>query len=170
MDILCQVKRLTGRLCSTKGPRGHTTYQGHEKWAGKRGTSITKCSVVTTPSLRIATQTPGILEQWNAFCSRELYAFWLTVHGMLLCPGREKTLDNGTQLTLHLELPTIGYVLLGPPSHKFRLTHQQQQSILCWKWHSRPKLRGQGAWIALSSTKSHQHLSPTHTCGCMGRG
>ena len=49
-----------------------------------------------SPCRRIATQAPGALEQGNAICITELYAFPETASGVLLGPGRDKMLDYGT--------------------------------------------------------------------------
>lgn len=41
-DILNEATRPTRRFCFMKRPRGHTTYQGHQGYPGKSGTSIIK--------------------------------------------------------------------------------------------------------------------------------
>lgn len=67
-------QRLLGDYAQQEGPEDTPFTKAIRNELVKVGTSITKCSVMTNPSVRIAVY-PGTLEHWNAFCSRELNAF-----------------------------------------------------------------------------------------------
>lgn len=72
---------------------------------------------------------PTNLEQSHAPCSGELCTFWEIALGMLLDPSRDRALGHEHQVTMHLKLLMMSWVLLDQPSYGVGRVQQASTAV-----------------------------------------